>query len=72
VSGLIISIIMLRSNILGRAVGYLGILANGIGLVMYFNAALAPAMSGSPFFGLFFLFSVLWFILIGRKLLQQN
>jgi hypothetical protein len=72
VSGLIISVIMLRSNILGRAVGYLGILANGIGLVMYFNAALAPAMSGSPFFGVFFLFSVIWFILTGRKLLQQN
>jgi Domain of unknown function (DUF4386) len=70
VSGLIISVIMLWSNILGRAVGYLGILANGIGLVMYFNAALAPAMSGSPFFGVFFLFSVIWFILIGRKLLQ--
>jgi hypothetical protein len=72
VSGLIISVIMLRSNILGRAVGYLGILANGIGLVMYFNAALAPAMSGSPFFGLFFLLSVIWFILIGRKLLQKS
>ena len=72
VSGLIIAVIMLRSNILGRAVGYLGILANGIGLVMYFNAALAPAMSGSPFFAIFFLFSVIWFILIGRKLLQQN
>jgi len=71
-SGLIISIIMLRSNILGRTVGYVGILANGTGLVMYFNAALAPAMSGSPFFGVFFLFSVIWFILIGRKLLQLN
>ena len=70
VSGLIISIIMLRSNILGRAAGYLGLLANGTGLVMYFNAALAPARSGSPFFGVFFLFSVLWFILTGLKLLQ--
>ena len=39
VSGLIISVIMLRSNILGRAAGYFGLLANGIGLVMYFNAA---------------------------------
>ena len=72
VSGLIISVVMLRSNILGRAVGYLGILANGIGLVMYFNAALAPAMSGSPFFAVFFLFSIIWFILIGRKLLRLN
>jgi len=72
VSGVIISVIMLRSNILGRAVGYVGVLANGIGLVMYFNAALAPAMSGSPFFGVFFLLSVIWFFLIGRKLLQLN
>jgi len=72
VSGLIISVIMLRSNILGRAAGYFGLLANGIGLVMYFNAALAPAMAGSPFFAIFFLLSVIWFILIGRKLLQLN
>jgi hypothetical protein len=70
VSGLIISIIMLRSNILGRAAGYVGIVANGIGLVMYFNAALAPAMSGSPFFGVFFLFTVAWFVLIGRSLIR--
>jgi hypothetical protein len=72
VSGLIISVIMLRSNILGKAVGVLGLLANGFGMIMYFNAALAPAMSGSPFFAIFFLFTVIWFILIGRKLLQQK
>jgi hypothetical protein len=72
VSGLVISVIMLQSNILGKAVGYVGILANGIGLIMYFNAALAPAMTGSPFFIVFFLLSVLWFILTGRKLLQLN
>jgi hypothetical protein len=72
VSGLIISVIMLRSNILGRTVGYVGILANGIGLAMNFNAALASAMVGSPFFGVFFLLFVIWFFLIGRKLLQLN
>jgi len=70
IAGLIISVIMLRSNILGRAAGYVGILANGIGLVMYFNAALAPAMAGSPFFGVFFLLSVIWFVLIGLRLIQ--
>jgi hypothetical protein len=70
VSGLIISIILMRSNILGRAIGYVGILANGIGLVMYFNAAAAPAMAGSPFFIAFFLLSVIWFILIGWTLLR--
>jgi hypothetical protein len=72
VSGLIISIIMLRSNILGRTIGYVGVLANGFGLVMNFNAALAPAAAGSPFFGIFFLLSVIWFFLIGWKLLRLN
>ena len=70
VSGLIISAIMLQSNILGRTVGYVGVLANGTGLLMYFNAALAPAMAGSPFFGVFFLLSVIWFVLIGLRLIQ--
>ncbi len=70
ISGLIISVIMLRSNLLGRTLGYAGILANGIGLVMYFNAALAPARNGSPFFGLFFFLSVIWYFLVGLKLLQ--
>ncbi len=72
VAGLIISIVMLRSGILGRTVGYFGLLANGVGMMMYFNAALAPAMSGSPFFAVFFLLTVIWFFLIGRKLLQEK
>jgi hypothetical protein len=70
VAGLIVSAVMLRSNILGKVVGYVGILANGIGLVMYFDAALSPALAGSPFFGVFFLLSVIWFVLVGRKLLR--
>jgi hypothetical protein len=72
VSGLIISAVMVKSNILGRAAGYLGILANGIGLAMYINAAAGPSMSGSPFFGAFFLFSIIWYVIIGLKLLQAN
>ena len=70
VSGLIISAIMVKSKILGRTAGYVGILANGIGLVMYFYAAAAPTTAGSPFFAAFFLLSVTWFILIGRMLLR--
>ena len=70
VAGLIISVVMLRSNIVGKTVGYIGLLANGVGMVMYFNAALVPVMSGSPFFAVFFLLTVIWFLLIGRKLLQ--
>jgi hypothetical protein len=69
-AGLIVSVVMLRSNILGKAAGYAGIVANGAGLLMYFNAAIAPAFSGSPFFGVFFLLSVVWFILVARGLFQ--
>lgn len=70
VAGLIISAVMLRSNIFGRGTAYVGILANGVGLVMYIRAAAAPAFEGSPFFGLFFVLSVMWFFLIARKLFQ--
>jgi hypothetical protein len=70
VAGLIISAVMLRSNIFGRGTAYVGILANGVGLVMYIRAAAAPAFEGSPFFGFFFVLSVMWFFLIARKLFQ--
>ena len=70
VAGLIISVVMLRSKILGRAAGYVGLLANGIALVMYINAAAAPAGIGSPFFAPFLLLSETWYILIGASLLR--
>ncbi len=70
VAGLIASVVMLRSNILGRGIGYAGILANGVALLMYVFAAATPTPAGSPFFGAFFMLSVLWFILMGQRLLQ--
>jgi len=70
VAGLVISAVMLRSNILGRWVGYVGILANGTGLAMYLWAAAAPTLTGSPFFGAFFLLTVIWFVLIAHRLLR--
>lgn len=69
VAGLIISVVMLRSRILGRGAGYVGLLTNGIALVMYINAAAAPASIGSPFFAPFLLLSVIWYALVGIKLL---
>lgn len=72
IAGLIIGLVMLRSNLLGRAVGWVGIGANGVGLAMYIRAAAAPALAGSPFFGAFFLLSVIWFFLIAQRLLQQG
>jgi hypothetical protein len=70
VAGLVVSAVMLRSRALGRAAGYAGILANGMGLAMDARAALAPTVGGSPFFGAFFLLSVIWYLLIARGLFQ--
>lgn len=70
VAGLIISVVMLRGKTWGKGAAYVGILANGIGLVMYVRAAAATTFNGSPFFGLFFLLSVAWFFLIARRLFQ--
>jgi hypothetical protein len=72
VAGLVVSAVMLRSNVLGKVAGYVGILANGVGLVMYFWAAAAPVTAGSPFFGAFFLLSATWFVLIARNLLRLS
>lgn len=70
VAGLIISAVMLRGRTFGKVPAFVGILANGIGMLMYFNVAARRAFDGSPFFGLFFLLSVLWFFLIGQRLLR--
>lgn len=72
VAGLLISAVMLRSQIFGKLTGYVGILANGSGLAMYVRAAAATAFEGSPFFAAFFLLSVVWFFLLGRKLLHAG
>lgn len=72
IGGLLISVVMLRSNILGRAVGYVGLAANGTGLAMFINAAVRPAPQGSPFFAAFFLLSVMWFFLIARSLFRSG
>ncbi len=72
VGGLIMAAVMLRSNLLGRLVGLVGILANGTGLAMYLWAAVAPNPIGSPFFLAFFLLTVIWFALIAARLLRLN
>jgi hypothetical protein len=72
VAGLIISAVMLRSRTFGKVTAYMGLLANAAGLMMYVSAAFVTAPEGSPFFGPFFLFSVVWFFLVGRRLLQLS
>ena len=69
VAGLIISAVMLRSNIFSKVTAYVGILANVFGLGYYITLAFAPAIVYLPLSvsGLFWL---IWYILIGRRLLQ--
>jgi hypothetical protein len=64
VAMIIISVVMLRSNIFGKVTAYLGILANAIALGLY-----------APTIGLYIsVFSVLfleiWYILLARRLFQ--
>jgi len=64
IAGIVIPVVMLRGTIFGKATAVLGILANAIGLGLYL-----------PAIGLFLaLFSVVflevWYILLGRRLLQ--
>jgi len=69
IAGLIISVIMLRSNILGRAaVMWDPGKWDRIGDVL--QCGLGPSHGRFPFFGVFFLLSVIWFVLIGLRLIQ--
>jgi hypothetical protein len=72
VAGLIFSVVMLRSRLLGRGAAYAGLLANGLALAMYIRGAAAPTLEGSPFFGPFLLLSVIWYVLIARGLFRRR
>jgi hypothetical protein len=67
-AGLIISVVMLRSNVFGKATAYVGILANVIGLAYYFGLAV-PAL-GDILLGASGLFFLAWIILVGVTLCQ--
>ena len=60
----IISVVMLRSNIFSKVAAYVGILANVLGLA-YFLPAVGVLLSLISVVGL-----AIWYILIARKLFQ--
>jgi hypothetical protein len=72
VAGLIVSAVMLRSNIFSKVTAYVGILANAISLAEYFRLAFVPAAvlllliiaTASGFL------LMIWYILIARRLFQ--
>lgn len=72
VAGLMVSAVMLRSNIFSKVTAYVGILANAISLAEYFRLAFVPAavlllLIIATASGLLLL---IWYILIARRLFQ--
>lgn len=68
-AGLMISIVMLRSNTFNGITAVTGILANGFGLTYYIVLVFAPALLVLPFV-ISAPFRVTWYFLIARKLLR--
>lgn len=68
-AGLLISIVMLQSDVFSRITAWVGILANGFMLTYYIVLVFAPVLVVLPFV-ISAPFRVLWYFLIARKLLQ--
>jgi hypothetical protein len=68
-AGLIISVVMRKSNVFNKATAWTGILANSFGLVYFIMLVFAPTISWLPP-ALSAPFRVIWYILIAGKLFQ--
>lgn len=68
-AGLLISVVMLQSNVFGRTTSWIGILANGIGLCFFITLPLGPVIYWLPP-TLSAPFRLIWYFLMARKLLQ--
>ena len=70
-SGVMISIIMLRSKDFSKITAYAGLLGNGFDLIQHIIHPFAPAISASimMFMGLFYF---VWFPMLGRDFLQLS
>jgi hypothetical protein len=71
VSGLIISVVMLRSRVFPRITAYIGILANTLGLGYFFALAFDPRLAFIPL-SASAPFLLIWYILIGVRLIKLS
>jgi hypothetical protein len=70
-AGLVISLVMLRSNIFKKVTAYLGILASVLLLVGDFSAGVIPPLTiVATFFGIGYVLFSTWFFLVARRLFQ--
>jgi hypothetical protein len=68
-AGLVISVVMLRSNVFGKATAWVGIIANGVCLLHFAALAFAPALLALPSASSA-LFRVTWYVLIAVGLFR--
>jgi hypothetical protein len=68
-AGLILAIVMLKSQDFGRVVAIIGILANLFALGYYVTQAFAPKLNAVPISAAV-LFLLVWYLLIGGQLLR--
>jgi hypothetical protein len=68
-AGLIISVVMLRGRVFGKATAIMGILANGIGLCYFLVLVLAPVVIWIPH-SVSAPFRVIWYFLIAVRLFK--
>lgn len=68
-AGLLISLVMLQSDVFSKVTAWTGILANGFMLTYYIVLVVAPALLVLPFV-VSAPFRVIWYFLIARKLFQ--
>lgn len=71
ISGLIISICMLRGNVFSRITAYMGLLANAFGLGYFFTVAFSPQLTFIPL-SASAPFLLIWYILVGVRLLKLS
>ncbi len=68
-AGLIISLVMLRGNVFGKATAWVGIVANGVCLLHFVALAVVPALIAFPT-SISAPFRVTWYVLIALRLLR--
>ena len=71
-AGLVISAVMLRSNIFKRVTAYVGILANIILLIGDFSAGIIPSSNTvATLFGIGYVLLTIWFFIVAKTLFSQ-
>jgi hypothetical protein len=69
-AGLVISVVMLRSNIFRKATAYMGILASVLLLAGDFSVGIPHSNIVATLFGIGYVLLITWFFLIARRLFQ--